>query len=146
MRVRRVNRYYCDFCGKGGCAGGHMKKHEAHCTLNPNRICRFCKRADLGQHTDIPALVLTMPDPKKHLITHRDKYTGEWTTLEITEAANAALPLLRENTTNCPACIMAVLRLAKIPVPAVTDFKFNDEVKAFWQQINEDDEEHSEFG
>lgn len=34
--------YYCDFCKKHGLSSGSLKKHEKHCTNNPNRFCRIC--------------------------------------------------------------------------------------------------------
>ena len=42
MRKIKKWRYYCDFCKKGGCSGGHIAKHERNCCSNPNRTCRMC--------------------------------------------------------------------------------------------------------
>jgi len=42
MRVKKVNRYYCDHCKKAGCQKAAMVRHEESCTRNPNRECRFC--------------------------------------------------------------------------------------------------------
>ena len=42
MQVVQVNKYICDYCGKKQYASWAMKKHEKHCTMNPNRECRMC--------------------------------------------------------------------------------------------------------
>ena len=46
MVRKQVWQYRCDFCGKRGLSGGHMKAHEKHCTANPERICRFHKHCE----------------------------------------------------------------------------------------------------
>lgn len=43
MKVKRVNRYYCDFCRKGLCSKYWMERHESSCTANPKRQCRMCE-------------------------------------------------------------------------------------------------------
>lgn len=43
MKTRKVNRYYCEHCGKGGQSASCMSVHEKHCGMNPNRECRLCK-------------------------------------------------------------------------------------------------------
>ena len=35
MKTKRVLRYYCDFCGRGGCGKYAMEVHEKYCTMNP---------------------------------------------------------------------------------------------------------------
>jgi hypothetical protein len=49
MKKNKVWRYYCDYCKKGSCSGGHMKKHESSCTMNPNRKCKMCDYGGLKQ-------------------------------------------------------------------------------------------------
>jgi len=53
---------------------------------------------------------------------------------ELTVAANKALEALREATDNCPACILAAIRQAGVPVPMVTDFHWTTEMKAVWTE------------
>lgn len=49
MRRKPSYRYYCDYCKKSGGSGSAMAIHEKHCTMNPNRVCRFCATgADWG--------------------------------------------------------------------------------------------------
>jgi len=47
-KIKKV--YYCDFCKRHTLTINSMVKHEKHCTLNPNRICRVCD----GEDDDCP--------------------------------------------------------------------------------------------
>ena len=132
MRIRRVNRYYCDFCKKSGGSKHHMGNHERGCTLNPNRSCGICYHAGEVQVDSMKLLVGMLPKVEEY--TTKRSYGTE---IDITDAANAALPALRDATENCPACIMAAIRQAGIPVPAVTDFDYRAEINSFWSDINE---------
>lgn len=130
MRIRRVNRYYCEFCKKAGCSGFHMKRHEDSCTLNPKRICRVCKMAQ-GVQQPIETLISILPtlsDDEKSAFGP----LGGMASVKV----NAALVRLREVCSDCPACIMAALRQSKIPVPIATDFNWTTEMKAVWDTIN----------
>jgi len=59
---------------------------------------------------------------------------------------NAALSKLRDLCGSCPACILAALRQAKIPVPVATNFNFTSEMKDVWADINEANREEYEAG
>lgn len=62
MKVKKVNRYYCDFCRKGLCSKYWMERHESSCTANPKRECRMCQafeRADLPKD-DCPVCKLAV--------------------------------------------------------------------------------------
>jgi hypothetical protein len=107
-----------------------MAKHEAHCTMNPARKCRVCEL--LGEVTPIVAdLVALLPNPKDYpsLGTMDEVNT-------LSSAVDAAIPALREATHNCPACIMAALRQAGIPVPLVDEFDFKREMQSIFSDIN----------
>ena len=138
MRVKKVNRYYCEFCKKAGCSGGHIRKHETGCTLNPNRVCRMCKMVENEQRT-IAELMEGLPVAADFLHERRDdygvSYGRDFVGLDV--AMNDALPKLREAAGNCPACILAALRQRGIPVPIVNGFNFSDECKAVWAHVNE---------
>jgi hypothetical protein len=113
MRKKKVWRYWCDFCGKGGCSASSMVKHEKHCTMNPNRICGFCKREELEQK------------PIAILIAAYDKDTLE-TTNNLREAADG-----------CPACMLSAIRQWKgqnnRPVSEAWDrWNYKQEVERFW--------------
>ncbi len=113
MRVKKVNRYYCDHCNKSGCAAGHMKKHEKHCTMNPDRECRMCKLLDVEQ-VPMAEMLSVLPDPEKFIDgILGDKHSEEQAVRayeKLNEAVEQATEKLRVTTNNCPTCILAALR------------------------------------
>ncbi len=131
MKRKKVWRYYCDYCKKAGCSGGHLLKHEQRCTLNPNRYCGFCHLLEQEQ-SDLNKAMELLPEPEDYL--QRDEEFG------LEEAVKIALPKLRNFVGNCPACIMAALRQKGIPVPIAVDFKFKAECKSVWTDFNEGQE------
>ena len=138
MKVKKVNRYYCDFCKKSGCSKFHILKHEKYCTLNPNRECRMCKILD-DSPVAMSELVKVLPriedykkEESKDLLHSYSYYEG------FTENVNEALSKLRLITGDCPACILAAIRQAKIPVPMIEKFDYKKEVELFWEKINSD--------
>lgn len=130
MKQKRVWRYYCDYCNKGGCSKGHMVKHEKHCTMNPNRLCGLCEAAG------------NTPVPIPNLIAALTGHGDDWAT-GMTE--------LRDLTDDCPACILAAIRQSHIQDPPtglgsgewVDDvrsdlgFNYREEHQAFWSRVNE---------
>lgn len=129
MKTKTVKRYWCDFCKKTGLRRDAMEKHELHCTMNPNRKCRMCSHME-EEPQKVADLVVLLPIPKIDEFGFASK--------ETIAAANEILPVLREKTHDCPACILAALRQAKIPAPA-TSFDYKKEVAAFWASCNNDD-------
>lgn len=88
MQMKMRPRYYCDHCQKGSGSPSAMRRHEASCTLNTKRICRFC-----GNLTDIPELTAILLHPGDSL-----------------ESWQTKMECLREVTENCPGCILAAIR------------------------------------
>jgi len=129
MRTKRVNRYYCDFCRKAGCSSGHMQKHERHCTMNPDRECRFCAAVD-GKQIPIATLIAALPTR---------------TVSDFDPLGSVDIGALREVSSNCPACILAAIRQAKLPVYLVQDFDFKKEVAEFWAERNNERLEHETY-
>lgn len=136
MRAVRRWRYYCDFCKKAGGQRQGMELHEQNCTLNPVRGCRICAMVFGGSPTAMPALLALLPagPPPAPQI---GAWAEEWNPAygAFVEAVTAAMPALREATENCPACIMAALRQAKIPVPLVESFDFGKESADLLQEF-----------
>ena len=122
MIRKRVWRYYCEHCGKGGCSGGHIRRHEESCTANPARICRFHETRDERQ-PEMAELIATVRE-------HGDDAKG-------------LMDALRDVADNCPACILAALRQSGIQrawadrkyegkdAPRI-EFDFRAEVAQFW--------------
>ena len=125
MTRKKRWRYYCDFCGKSGGAGGHIASHEKGCTLNPNRECGLCRMRD---RTQMPA---------SELIAAFESHAADWT---------AGLAVVRELCDDCPACILAAIRqsprLARErdeykgegEYPTV-EFDFRTALAGFWDEI-----------
>lgn len=124
--MRSVQRWlhYCDFCRRRLMSKPAMMKHEAHCGLNPARKCRVCSMIDVEQ-VPMPTLIAAL-------------------------TANG-FAALRKEASNCPACILAAIRQATLPLDAedkfapkpgswradADEFKFKDEMAAVWSEIND---------
>jgi len=137
MRRKRVWRYYCDFCGRGGCAASHIKRHEAGCTANPNRVCGLCARIKIEQSpiAELISALKSGPD---------DDY-------------KLGLLALRKLAENCPACILAAIRQSGVQRPPSWDgeedmdpgcsveFHFKDELAAWWKETNSAEADHGDY-
>ena len=140
MKTKLVKRHWCDFCNKAGLQAHSMAKHEKHCTLNPARDCRVCALLGGSMHVGaerMAELVAMLPDPAEYLATpcwsdHEDNPQRR-----LLAALELAMPKLREEVSNCPACILAALRQKKIPVPMVDSFDYKDEMQSVFNSLNE---------
>jgi hypothetical protein len=136
MRTKKVSRYWCDYCNKAGLSKSAMERHEKHCTLNPERSCRVCNLVQGGSHgLPMSELVALLPDSKPY---HTAAPFDDKEHQELHAALEVALPALREAVSGCPACIMAALRQANIPVPMAESFDFNKEMKSIFDDLNEE--------
>ena len=138
MKTKKVSRHWCDFCNKAGLQAHAMAKHEKHCTLNPARDCRVCGL--LGGSTHVGAermalLVEMLPDPTEFLAVNWGDIIDIAQKKLLADLA-IAMPKLREEVDNCPACILAALRQKKIPVPMVDGFDFKAERQSIFNDIN----------
>lgn len=121
-----------------------MAVHEKHCTLNPARDCRVCGLIGASMHVGaerMAALVAMLPDATEyntaamfsgcdcpswidgHAEGCKDPY------VRLARELSKAMLVLRKEVDNCPACIMAALRQAKIPVPMADGFDFKSEMQ-----------------
>lgn len=76
-----------------------------------------------------------LPDPTEFLATNwGDVLAAAQEKLALDLAI--AMPKLREEVENCPACILAALRQKKIPVPIVDGFDFKAEMQAIFSDLN----------
>ena len=123
MKRKKVWRYYCDHCKKSGCSGGWISRHEKRCTANPDRVCGFCRLADIDQ---VPIHVLTDT-------IHDEMAVSE--PISVAEAAANAVKALRDKTEGCPACILAAIRQSGLR-PGVINFDFKSEAAAWFSCYN----------
>ena len=121
MITKKVNRYYCEHCKKGGQSAGCIRRHENGCTANPGRVCGMCAHAGLTQK------------PLTELTPHVAE--GEW-----------GIEELRKAVEGCPACMLAAIRQSEINKnpedgPGMW-FDFKKAAEEWWQQEREDQREH----
>ena len=130
MKKKKVWRYYCEFCKKSGCNASHMKRHEAGCTANPNRVCGLCHAAGLSQKP-INDLIAALGNGDK-----------------------VGVETLRELADNCPTCMLAAIRQSGLQhgsdgesLPDGTgyydpglhvEFDYRSELADFWKSVNEE--------
>jgi hypothetical protein len=114
MKTKRVLRYYCDHCKKGGQRKDCIARHEIRCIRNPLRICGFC--------------------------IHDGRQSGNLEQL-IAALIDEGLDALREKANNCPGCILAAIAQSKIlhkgddeDGPVWIDFDYKKAVEEFWDE------------
>jgi hypothetical protein len=130
MTSRKVTQYKCDFCGKRKYSSPAMKKHEKHCTLNPNRSCRMCDIVHVKHNMGELLAILPPPIRKEN-----DEWGDNVTLLNRTEI-ETALVELRELADECPACILAALRQKGIHPMSESGYDYAKERKEFWEYQN----------
>lgn len=131
MKVKKINRYYCDFCKKSGCNKYFITRHEKHCTLNPERKCRFCQKAEQE----------TRPMKELTAVLHKTKQQvdalGDQRTIDNdAEIWKKAINKLKELTGDCPACILSAIRQANCV--SECNFDYKAEVNSFWADFRYD--------
>lgn len=160
MRTKTVKRHWCDHCNKAGLSRVAMERHELHCTMNPARNCRVCTIINGGYKVgveEMAALVALLPSPDAwdaEMRSSRTSCTCDQCQYPYSSAdpdcisaqtlffrdLGTAMPKLREATDNCPACILAALRQARIPIPCVGDFDFKTEMQRVFNEHPRSDE------
>lgn len=130
MRKIMRPRYYCEFCNKAGGSGGHIRRHEERCTLNPSRVCGMCNV--LGQKQPELSLLLAILPSKDE-----QRMEEEGGLVHFKNVPEEVIKKLREAAGGCPACMLAALRQRGLPVPTAEAFNFTEECKSVWADINE---------
>jgi len=117
MREAQRTIYYCDYCRAHRHSRASMAKHEAGCTMNPNRVCRWRidGHSDGTKQMDIAPIAVELnaragfaprsadPDARDDLLLGQDDI--DW---------------LRNEVDGCPVCMLAALRQSE-----VKDFHFD---------------------
>ncbi len=138
MRVKKVKRYYCDFCKKSGCAAGHMKKHEKRCIRNPQRFCGMCELMGRDQ-ISLKDAIAKLPKQEDFKLDILARIASEDET-DWFKYADACIPVAREAADNCPVCILAILVQAGVPaLSELFDYK-----KEFDEEMQRHNEEHAD--
>lgn len=107
MRETQKTVYYCDFCKKHGLSRTAMEKHEAICTLNPVRLCRW----RIDGHSDGKRLVEIVPlaeELRRRCVSH--PLSADPESPERTYLTKDDIEWLHDEVAGCPACQLAALR------------------------------------
>ncbi len=89
MNIKTKQVFYCDYCRRHGLSRHAMENHEAKCTLNPDRVCKW---GDEG-----------------HTVAYGLRVLAE----EVRQRAPldaADIDWLHDEVDGCPACMLAALR------------------------------------
>lgn len=112
MKIIKKNVYYCDFCKKKSL--NSLKKHELHCTNNPNRKCGLCKSAGIENDiTEIMGVIKTKfaanidAEPIWENNETKERLIGYRANISIFDDIKQTLDW-------CPACVLAILRQCKV--------------------------------
>lgn len=115
-----------------------MKKHELHCTMNPNRKCRMCELLEQTR-PDYAEIIVLVPKSESRFEQMVDAVGRGYTGIADNDNdIRASLDMVRGKTGNCPACIMAVYRQAGIPIPILSDFDYKKEREDFFAKYNDE--------
>lgn len=132
MKVKKVNRYYCDYCAKSRGTKHSMEVHEKHCTMNPDRRCRMCGGNNVSK------LLSLMPDPNSFYVQDID---FEVMQIRCQTDTQAGLQKVLEATDNCPACTLAVLRQSGTRF--WVEWNYEKACKEWWDTVNDAEQRRS---
>jgi hypothetical protein len=132
VRSQTKTVYYCGHCRKHGLSRHAMEKHEQHCTLNPERVCRwvlydyYSPRAEEKQTHTMPRAL------------------PRWLQI-LAPVTDEVIEKLREHTDGCPACMLAAIRQSGLD--RITGFhytcqwdfdkemaRYREEEREYWQR------------
>ena len=117
-------RYYCDYCKKSSGQKAAMARHEKGCTANPDRICGMCEHS--GQSQADMSLLTAIIETDCVDLGENELHGGS-----KIDCVLAAL----ENEIDCPACVLAAIRQAKIKI--YPSFNFKRKAEEWWAKENE---------
>jgi len=116
-------RYYCDYCKKSKGTKQSMERHEKGCTARSDRHCGMCDAA--GQVQGDLSILTGIIETECKDFTEYELYGGQ--------KVNEVLAHL-ENEIDCPACVLAAIRQAKIKIQPT--FNFKKKAEAWWAEVN----------
>lgn len=131
--------FYCEFCHQHRLVRSAMEKHERHCTLNPDRSCRWTDYD--GQHLEFELSALVAEVQLRAEETHE---IPGWNSRKGLTTAD--FEWLRE-ATNCPACMLAVFRQSGIDYHYTVDhvhWDYLEEVE-HWRSEQRKAEDYAEM-
>jgi hypothetical protein len=137
MKIIVKKVYYCDFCKKHGLSAGSMKKHEIHCTANPNRICKLCNNTwDYQQIAD--------EFRKRYTIDEFMKFNGilgrgTYEKINWINDNPVTIQEIMDKVDGCPICTLTLIRLSGFTHPLFIGdlvFDYKKELQQWWNEEN----------
>lgn len=129
MKIVKKNVYYCDFCKKKSL--NSLRKHEKHCTANPDRICRLCGKESIRdiieKYAGMFVIDFEYEDISQWMIL-KPRFLKEFTLNDI------------KNDTRCPTCTLTVFRCAGLTWGYFRnkfEYDYKAELKDWWEVENE---------
>jgi hypothetical protein len=108
MKTIKKNVYYCDHCKKRSLSASHMKKHEVHCTANPDRKCGLCGRTE-------PIRELITGYKARFIVETQCDETYDFDFYKITWVGKPiTLNEIRDAVDGCPNCMLSVIRQSEL--------------------------------
>ena len=147
MIVKTVKAYFCDYCNKKYYSASWCSRHEARCTMNPDRECMFCEKVLGQEQPDMRELIKKYSG--KIEFTERDEDFSGVIEGGIIEGASFigknkfSIKDIQSDCDGCPACTLAVLRQSGLAhhliYPLIGEFDYEKEKQAVWSAINEEE-------
>jgi len=95
------------------------------------------------EQADLATLIGMLPNPDEFKTIERSEYGDEYETHgDLWNTVAAVLPQVRKAANNCPACILAALRQARIPLP-IDGFDYKAETRSMMDDyVSSHEREH----
>ncbi len=126
MKIKKVTRYYCEFCKKSKGTKYSMEIHEEHCTMNPNRICRMCNFIGEKQRNKKEI---------ENFVSEIKKETQNKTEEETSGLCTKFLERTKRFVHGCPVCMLSVFRFSCVPM-FLWNWEFKTELNKKLEEIN----------
>ena len=132
MKKKKVWSYYCDYCKKANCSAPAIAKHEKHCTMNPNRVCRLCAMID-NNNLQMNELLSYLPNPEDF---KTDDQLGGLHYTGIDQKINEGVKELEQKTDDCPMCIFSALRQSGCLSVMTFVWDYQLKLNTWWSDFN----------
>lgn len=134
MTKRKAWRYKCDFCKKSGCNSSAIRRHEASCTFNPNRICRMCPLVP-NEQRPLAEMLSEVGDCSAAIHWKPDGDEDGFSVIHQS-ATSEALERIRKAAGGCPACMMTIIKALTKNEGWFDGFDFKKERDAMFKEDN----------
>lgn len=109
--------------------------------MNPNRTCGVCAMMeDEDFAAPLAELVAMWPNVRNYDLSDPQDNA------RLGRDVVVAIDDVRRKAARCPACILASIRQAGLPVSMVEGFDFRKEMGGIWAEVNEVREQNTYYG